>query len=416
MKRVLLGILSVVFALSMFGCGPTDKPDTPDDSGNPGNKQPQIDMTQFPNYIEPDKAEYTFDFEQMVTPYFKGNVIYNETVLLTKENDVISGKLQYAPVKILSVRDYTWKNEYPATAYTVSGNTITATSDTALPYLLPQNFHGQDIPAPYRQVTTITNVLTDWAPMGATIYTESPLLYSNQIQVSYVYDVKDVKVNEFAKYETSGFPKLKAKLSGGQDVKLVAIGDSVAEGCSSSKHYNHEPFMDNWVDQVTQALDNKYEGKVTVKNVALGGTKSEWGCAAEQVNKIVAQSPDMVFVHFGINDIGAGNVSAGGYKENIETLITGIQDRLPDCEIMLIKAFPPHPDQYADNKMKGLWNKLDDLSKEIAGVYTLDMYTPGTTLLQSKKYFDVTANGINHVNDYSSRLYTMNILSALIKY
>ena len=142
---------------------------------------------------------------------------------------------------------------------------------------------------------------------------------------------------------------------------------------------------------------------------------SEWGAAPAQINKIVAAQPDMLMVHFGINDSGA-NVGALNYRDNMEAIIIGVQNRLPDCEIMLIKAFPAEPMSYADKTFKQYWAQLDSLANEYDGVYTLDMYTQGMSMLGVKKYMDVTGNGINHVNDYSSRLYTMNILSALIKY
>ena len=37
-------------------------------------------------------------------------------------------------------------------------------------------------------------------------------------------------------------------------------------------------------------------------------------------------------------------------------------------------------------------------------------------MLETKKYMDVTGNGINHLNDYSARLYTMNLLASLIDF
>ena len=166
--------------------------------------------------------------------------------MLVDDGQTISGKLQYKPLKILTVRDYTWKKEFAPTEYTVKDNTISLVEGGTLPYLTTNNLKGQDIPAPYREVTGISNVLTDWMRMGSTIYTESPLLYGNQVHVSYVYDVKDLIATDFADYATSGMPNLKAKLAAGEDVNIVVTGDSVAEGCSSSKKFNREPFMDNW--------------------------------------------------------------------------------------------------------------------------------------------------------------------------
>ena len=409
MKKIFSVGLSALSVCLLVGCGGGGGT-----TGGPSGGT-ELDLSAFPAYVDPDKAAYGFGFKEMVTPYFKGNVIYNETVMLVDSDGVISGNLQYKPVKILSVRDYTWEKEYPASEYTVSGNTITMKPGGSLPYLEEENLQGKNIPEPYREVTQIQNVLTDWMMMGGTIYTESPLIYGNQISVSYVYDVRDLKPEEFADYETSGFPKLKAKLNAGEDVKIVIIGDSVAEGCSSSKHFNHEPNMDNWADQVTQALDEHYEGKVTSKNVAVGGTQSSWGASAAQVNSVVANEPDMVIIHFGINDVG-GKATPGAYQDNIEQLVTSVQACLPDCEFMLVKALAPNPISYGDKDLTNMWKRLDRVAENCENTYTLDMYTMSKTMLGVKKYMDITGNGINHVNDFTSRLYTMNILSALIKY
>ena len=41
---------------------------------------------KYPYYIEEEKAKYKFDFDEQITPYFLGNVIYNETVLLVDDD------------------------------------------------------------------------------------------------------------------------------------------------------------------------------------------------------------------------------------------------------------------------------------------------------------------------------------------
>ncbi|MFQ7035321.1 MAG: SGNH/GDSL hydrolase family protein [Candidatus Borkfalkia sp.] len=326
MKKIFAGVLGLFLLVFPFvGCGQKEEKE-------------QVDLSKFPNYVEPDKAAYAFGFNEMTAPYFKGNVIYNETVMLVEDKGVVSGKLQYDPVRILSVRDYTWEKEYPASEYEISGNTLTMKAGGSMPYLTAENLLGKNIPEPYREVSSITNVETDWVLMGGSIYTESSLIYGHQVSVSYVYDVNDVKTEEFADYETSGFPELKEKLISGKDVKIVAIGDSVAEGCSSSGHFGQRPHG-KLVDQSAKALDEKYTGKVSVKTWRWA-EKLRMGSAAAQINAVVSETPDLVMIHFGINDAG-GDMTPGTYRDNIEKIVADVQARVPDCEFMLIKAFAP---------------------------------------------------------------------------
>lgn len=412
MKKIttVLVALLMTFVLAFAACGGNNNSGSSSTGG-------EVDKSKFPNYVELEDAAYAFDLEQKVTPYWTGNVIYNETVMLLNEGGVISAKLQYAPLKVLSVRDYTWEKEYPVTDYKIEGNVITLTNtESEMPYLNAGVLNNKDFPEEYRQVGSVEEMGNNgYMIMGGTFYTETDLIYGHQISVSYVYDVRDLKTSDFASYETSGFEKTKAKLTAGEPLKIVALGDSVAEGCSSSSHFNHEPFLPNWVNLVKQGLEAKYDSAVTVDNQAVGGKTSDWGCGSAQLSKLKAANPDLVILHFGINDLGV-NTSANGYKENMEAIVLDVQTVLPNCEFMIVKAFTPNDKAYNPNSFAQYWKKMDDLAAGVDNTFTLDMWTMSRTLLETKKYFDVTGNGINHINDYGTRLYAMNILSALIKY
>ena len=62
-----------------------------------------IDMKQYPNYIENlNEAKYLFGDKELQDPFWLGNIMYNESVLMMqKEGQTkISGKLLYAPKMI----------------------------------------------------------------------------------------------------------------------------------------------------------------------------------------------------------------------------------------------------------------------------------------------------------------------------
>ena len=418
MKKIICLFFALIVCVCAFaGCETTE--------GGKPNENPGVDLKKYPYYVNPDEAAYKFDTEQQITPYFKGNVIYNETILLEDDGESISGKLQYNPVKILSVRDYTWKTEYSADTYKVDGNTISidkANGYTSLtpesgkiPYLTSKNLAGLEVPDGYKLSSGIANVNTDCVQMGSVVYSESSFYYGHQIQISYVYDVKDLKTTDFADYSTSGLEKTKAKLIAGEDLKVVVTGDSVAQGCSSSGFFKHEPNFPTWAELIKTGLESKYDSTVTVDNQSLGGMTSDWGSADAQTAKMKKANPDLLIIHFGINDCGSNN-SANAFKDNIEKIIMDVQGANPNCEVIIIKAFTPAPSAYDLKTFEKYWAKADALAESCDNVYTLDMYTLSKTLLETKKYTDVTGNGINHLNDFSVRLYAMNILSALIKY
>ncbi len=107
LKKWISVMIACVFtcgAFALVACdganssGKNSASDTAQESG-------ETDMSKFPNYVEPEKAEYAFGDDEIVTPYWKGNVIYNETVMLVDYGEGALGNLQYTPVRILSVRD-----------------------------------------------------------------------------------------------------------------------------------------------------------------------------------------------------------------------------------------------------------------------------------------------------------------------
>lgn len=437
-KKVLLVCgLSLFAATALAGCG--DKP-TPSisastdgetsapssvDSKPEASSEKEIDMDKFPNYVEDiDKLAYSFTDKEMTDPYFLGNVIYNETAMMTQHSDgSVYAALRYKPKKILSVRDYTWKTEYPTGSYSVQDNKIVMAADGGIPFWTEKQLVGENIPGPYvkKDTMSLSNVATDyyvWGGMG--IYTESDFYYSRQVQVSYVYDVNDLPEGINPECRIDSLPNLKAKLEAKGEVKLVTIGDSVGEGCSSSYKFNHEPYMHPWADQIVDVLKGKYEANVTNVNQSVGGKTS--GYTSEDDSKlaaIAAENPDAVFVHYGINDLG-GSVTPNGFKDNIERIILYVQSNLPNCDIVLLSPIMPNPGIYDSERMEmyceGLQDLADTYSDSARGVLFLDMTKLSLDYMSSGKgYFDLTANGINHPNDYGHRLYTQMISAALVE-
>lgn len=386
-----------------------------------------IDLSKFPLYVEDtDSITYDFNDEAVSNPFWKGNVIYNETVLLTKDSDteVISGKLAYTPTRIISVRDYTLKYDdtviyQEGVDFEVNGNVITAKSER-VPFLLDKVLTGDhaSLPTGYNIVSSISNIATDVMDMGGTFYTESDLYYGRQLSVTYTYDVNEIvdSLDNYPSYKLDSLPRLKAKLEAGDAVKIAALGDSVLEGCSSSKKFNHKPFMDNFMEMTRDNLARLYGSQVTLDNQSVGGKTSAWGALDAQINGIVNSHADVLFLHFGINDLGA-NTSPASYVDNMETIVCALQDRAPDMDIILITPIGVNPTNYDYQQLDKYNSRLVNVVvEEKENITYIDATKMSYELYKNKKYQDMTANGINHVNDYASRLYLQSILSTLYQY
>ena len=375
-----------------------------------------IDMSAYPKYVsEVSTIGYSFDQRDVMDPFWKGNVMVNESVLLLEEDGVVSATLLYEPIKIIAVKDYRLETTFvEGVDYTIEGRTIRKLTESSIPFLKAEHLIGQNIPEPYRQVNSIANVLTDYVLMGPNaVYTESPFWYGNQLSVSYVYDVADVNLEVFPSFDSTRLDRSIGKMQNGDTLRITAIGDSVLEGCSSSKMFNHEPFLDNFMTLTEQGLEFYYGGEVVLNNISVGGKTSLWGSSPTVINDIIATDPDLVFIHFGINDAGDG-ASPNSYRDNIEFMILSVRDQLPDTEFVLLTSFTPNPLVYDSIRLEDYWNRLKTIAANHEGIQVIDIYQISMEIMSHKHYVDLTGNGINHVNDFSSRVYLMGILSSLV--
>jgi lysophospholipase L1-like esterase len=299
--------------------------------------------------------------------------------------------------------------------YTISNNVITKVAGSSIPNLTSDNLKGINIPAQYHHVSSITNVLTDYVIMGAnSVYTESPFYYGNQIFVTYVHDIKDIKDETYPQYQGDKLSKTIAKLKAKETLRITGIGDSVLEGCSVSSYFNHEPFMPTFIELTRKELARRYDTEVILNNISVGGTMSSWGASSTQINNIINTAPDLLILHFGINDAGGG-VSPNAYRDNMEYIVLEVLSHLPNTEIIMLTAASPNPEIYDLDNMGTMYEKIKVIANANPGVSVVDVNKVTRDLLTQKKYVDLTANGINHVNDFTARVYLMSLLSTLIK-
>lgn len=411
MKNINKFVIALLSTAALVSCGGTEQEVPHVD---------EIDKNLYPNYVEDiDSLIYKFDENNIADPFWKGNVIYNESVLLTKneETGVISGNLMFKPKKIISVRDYTLKEDvYKLDIdFKLEENRIIRTENSKIPYRTQAQLTGAEVPEGFRLVDSISNQLTDIQKFaGGTIYTESPFYYGSQIWVSYVYDIDEIdkNIDKYPKYNVSKLTHLTSKLNNKEKVKVVGLGDSVLEGCSSSGKFNHEPFMDDFITMTCDQLAKDYDIEVELKNLSVGGKMSSWGAQNEQIQNVIKEQPDLLLLHFGINDLGS-NRGTMQYSDDMESIVLRVKESLPDCEILLLTPFGPNPIVYDYSKLQDYVDALKGIEETYEGVKLVDMFSLSQIMYENKNYLDMSANGINHVNDYASRLYTQAILSTI---
>jgi lysophospholipase L1-like esterase len=125
-----------------------------------------------------------------------------------------------------------------------------------------------------------------------------------------------------------------------------------------------------------------------------------------------AQNPDLVILGFGGND-ATRKISGEDFRRNMQTVIDTIRKTAPNADFILIATMTANPDWPESDA--DLCHQYRDALFELAGpgVAVADEFSMWQELVQRKKFLDLTANGINHPNDFGHRVYAQVVLQLL---
>ncbi len=135
------------------------------------------------------------------------------------------------------------------------------------------------------------------------------------------------------------------KLNSGEEIKLVALGDSLTYGWMTELGF---------LDYLKTMIQKKYPlSKFKIFNKGIPGDTAKDGLRRIE-SDVIRLSPDLVFIQFALNDAYTG-VSAEGFKKNIESIILKIKEN-SNAEIALLTSVALlNPE---DNKIADMFYKM----------------------------------------------------------
>ena len=356
-------------------------------------------------------AEY--DLQTWLKPFWSGNEMYNETVLMVGENDC--APLLYKPERLISVRNYGLDIEYErGKDYEITENgEIRRLSGSRMPFF--------EIDEYYKTQPDIVGISVIEKATGLKFneprymkYGEEDTFTRKQIAVSYVHGgewkgrVPASKSDRLAKFTE----KLRKK----QSVTAVFYGDSITTGCNASgmpqggQTLPHTPSFDK---MTCDFLHEKFGAEISVVNTAVGGMNTRWGL--DNVGeRVVKYAPDLAVIAFGMNDPA---LTTEQYKEQILGMIGAIRAAKPDCAIILVSTTVPNneSDWYSGNQ-KEYFKALYEIEEnpQYPFVAVADMTAMHLDLLERKRFRDMTGNNVNHPNDFLVRAYAQVLLATIL--
>ena len=243
---------------------------------------------------EPDTS-WRFDAEQL-RPFWISTTMQGESVLFLKDNadDQPSASLLFAPTRVLAVcsssgavtyqegTDYVWE---PGSKQIVlpPGSRIVAKT-------------RQDLRRP---ANSQRYALTHRDGNGEILFGASHEYHDMQTVVTYTHR-PDAWAGPTPSFAGDQLPRAIENLTQKRPLAIALLGDSISTGCNASGWANVAPFQTAYQDLLVMNLEAQFGAKVTLKNLAVGGTDTAWGLT--MIDQVIEARPDLVILAFGMND------------------------------------------------------------------------------------------------------------------
>lgn len=347
---------------------------------------------------------------QYLYPIWKGERVENEPFMFVGKMD--KGNFLYHPQEILSVKDYYLEKEFQVDKdYRVVGKTFERLNDV-IPYWEEDEYYldGYEMYA----IGANKDICERYGKQKYLKYAEGNTFTQRQIAVTYTH--KDSWNGPIPVGKKEKFTNILQKLVSGEKCKILFYGDSITTGCNASGTAQGgmtPPYMPPFPNMICEYLREKYSSEIELINTAVGGMGTLWGL--ENLDeRVISYAPDLVLIGFGMND---PRTPREEYAAMIRSMIEKIHAALPNTEVLLYSSILPNTDSdenwYANQTV--FHKDLTEIEKLYGYVGTANITEMQEYIVSTGKHYrDMTANNINHPNDFGHRLYAQVILTTLL--
>lgn len=347
-------------------------------------------------YPEYDYSRYSM--ESYTAPVWAGSRVGNETVMFVGDEGV---PLAYRDVTIESVRSYDLNTEYDASDYEVRDGKLYRKEGSLMPFLALSDYY----PSERKEGLTL-----DKKGGGYIAYSEGSRFSSRQVAVTYTH--KDAWKGFVPSGASDKMKSFLDRIRSGRSTQIIFFGDSITAGFNASGTIGYGPYADRYSEQVAEYLKKRFSNnRVSYLNEAVGGTNSAWGFS-NVVEKMQTATLDLAIVAFGMNDTGYSASMHAGYARNMADAILTAN---PDACVVFVSTMLPNPEASGFSAGQDAFEaELYKVAEEFESVAVAPVTSMHKSLLEQKRYFDMTGNNVNHPNDFMMRIYAQVILKTIL--
>ena len=338
------------------------------------------------------------DFNKLLNPFWEGETVFNETILLVSDNGATpDASLFFTPDKILSVTSTDFTTVYvEGKDWKLRNNKICKILGSSIPSFEDTDFVFTDN-RPDECFPAKTDGQYVWYKAGS-------MLHEHQLSVTYTHS--DTYVPDIGVFGEERLSSTKKYLKTKTPLTIGFYGDSITTGCDCSSVIKSPPFMPDWTKLITMSLGQDNNCPIKYVNTAVGGKMSGWGF--ENAKKLLADyKPDLAVIAFGMND-GTQHVTPEEFKKNILGIMETTLEQNRNCEFILVAPTLANPLSNFDGLQREYYSVLTECARKSDAV--INMTALHEEILNRKRFCDTTGNNINHPSDFLTRIYAQVIL------
>ena len=402
------------------------------DSDEKGESETQKSTSSSTNKNKEDVKMY--QIKQFVEPVWAGEVSYAEAAFVRQNasKQVEPIQLLYDIKEIIAVRSSDLKTLYKeGVDYKVENGKLVIIEGGSIPVLEYDKYYFPMTQADHNIDKIQSKVPAKTNGMGYIVAEQKnesqPGMSAWTLAVTYRHDEGNCAVSVPAD-RSDKFTKIQQKLANREEVKIVALGDSITYGWSSSLNARMAPNCPNYPLIFQDYIRLNYRlPNIKYTNLSYSGKNSDWAlnyCSDRKyvpIDKLCEEKPDLVFLAFGMND--ACGITPSKFITNINTMLDKIKEKCPDAMVVVVGTMLPNAEAlwspngspillYHDEYMTA----LQGAEKNWTNAVFANVTQAHMDIMKVKTYQDTTGSNTNHPNDYFHRVYAHVLIQTVFGY